>query len=204
MYCQIRNDEKLLFDSLPFRVTLADGTTRTSLSELSAAQLAEIGVYPVVGNQPEHDPSTQRLVGPTLVLDGDHVTATWTVESLSAEEIAAILAGAKSAKKDEIAAAFDTHIAGSVMVTLGYPLQFNTRDTIMVRGAIELAQATEQTSLYLTDANDVTHEGVSIAEAQATLIEMMAAFAQAHAKKQTLRAQIDAAQTVEDVEAVTW
>ena len=26
----------------------------------------------------------------------------------------------------------------------------------------------------------------------------------AHAKKQTLRAQIDAAQTVEDVEAVTW
>jgi hypothetical protein len=134
----------------------------------------------------------------------DHVAATWTVESLSTEEIAGILAAAKAAKKQEIAAAFDTHVAGSVAVSLGYPMQFDTLDTLMVRGAIELAQANEQTSLYLTDANDVTHEGVSIADAQTTLMEMMAAFAQAHAKKQTLRAQIDAAQTVEDVEAVTW
>lgn len=119
-------------------------------------------------------------------------------------EWVADLDAAKAAKKAEIAAAFDAYIAGSVMVTLGYPMQFDTRDTLMVRGAIELAQATEQATLYLTDANDVTHEGVSIAEAQATLMEMMAAFAQAHAKKQTLRGQIDAAQTVEDVEAVEW
>lgn len=68
MYCQIRNEEKLLFGCLPFRITLVDGTTRTSLSELSASQLAEIGVYPVVGIAPEHDPSTQRIVGPTLTL----------------------------------------------------------------------------------------------------------------------------------------
>ena len=107
-------------------------------------------------------------------------------------------------KRVEISAAFDAYIAGSVTVSLGFPMQFNTRDTLMVRGAIELAQANEQTALYLTDANNVTHEGVSIAEAQATLMEMMAAFALAHAKKQTLRGQIDAAQTVEDVEAVTW
>ena len=133
-------------------------------------------------------------------------------EDISDAQIAAIagyfapmtLDEAKAAKKQEIAAAFGAHIAGSVMVTLGYPMQFDTRDTLMVRGAIELAQANEQTALYLTDALDVTHEGVSIAEAQATLMEMMAAFAQAHAKKQTLRAQIDAAQTVEDVEAVEW
>ena len=117
---------------------------------------------------------------------------------------AAILAGAKAAKKQEIAAAFDANIAGSVTVTLGYPMQFNTRDTLMVRGAIELAQALGQATLYLTDANDVTHEGISIADAQTTLMEMMAAFAQAHAKKQTLRAQIDAAETVADVEVVVW
>ena len=204
MYCQIKGIEYIAFDSLPFRITLADGTTRTSLSELSAAQLVEIGVYPVVGEPPEYDASTHRLVGPALTLDGDHVTATWTVENLSAEEIAAILATSKAAKKAGIAGAFDAYIAGSVTVSLGFPMQFNTRDTLMVRGAIELAQANEQTALYLTDANDVTHEGVPIAEAQATLMEMMAAFAQAHAKKQELRAQIDAAQTVEDVEAVVW
>ena len=133
-------------------------------------------------------------------------------EDISDAQIAAIagyfapmtLVEAKAAKKQEIAAAFGAHIAGSVTVSLGYPMEFNTRDTLMVRGAIELAQATEQATLYLTDALDVTHEGVPIAEAQATLMEMMAAFALAHAKKQTLRGQIDAAQTVEDVEAVEW
>lgn len=91
MYCQIKIESMILFDTLPFRVTLADGTTRTSLSELSAAQLAEIGVYPVVGMPPEYDAGTQRLVGPSLALDGDHVTATWTVESLSADENILIL-----------------------------------------------------------------------------------------------------------------
>ena len=111
MYCQIKNGTITPFNALPFRVTLADGTTRTSLSELSASQLAAIGVYPVVGNQPEHDPNTQRLVGPTLALDGDHVTATWTVESLSTEDIATILAAAKAAKIAEIQAASDAAIA---------------------------------------------------------------------------------------------
>lgn len=111
MYCQIKDLEYILFDSLPFRITLADGSTRTSLSELSAAQLAEIGVYPVVGVAPEYDASTQRLVGPTLALDGDHVNATWEVEDLSAEEIAAVLAAAKAAKIAEIQAASDAAIA---------------------------------------------------------------------------------------------
>ena len=111
MYAQILNGSITTFDMLPFRVSLADGTTRTSLSELSAAQLAAIGVYPVVGEPPEYDASTQRLVGPTLVLDGDHVDATWTVESLGAEEIAGILAVAKTAKIAEIQAASDAAIA---------------------------------------------------------------------------------------------
>ena len=110
----------------------------------------------------------------------------------------------KAEKRAEISAAFDAHVSGSVTVSLGFPMQFNTRDTLMVRGAIELAQAAEQATLYLTDANDITHESVSIADAQTALMEMMAAFAQAHAKKQELRALIDAAATVEDVEAVVW
>ncbi len=108
--------------------------------------------------------------------------------SLTAELIQAIVEAALLASREQGFADFDLY----------HPW------LLSVDGAIELAQANEQTSLYLTDANDVTHEGVSIADAQTTLMEMMAAFAQAHAKKQTLRAQIDAAQTVEDVEAVTW
>lgn len=188
---------------LPAARRAPDGTMRTGLSGMTDGELAGIGIYPATVVRPAL--SEGQYYGAYAVeIEGDHATVTYPVLDYSAAEVAGMLAGAKVAKKQEIAAAFDTHIAGSVMVTLGYPMQFDTRDTLMVRGAIELAQATEQTTLYLTDALDVTHEGVSIAEAQATLMEMMAAFVLAHAKKQTLRGQIDAAQTVEDVEAVSW
>ena len=192
-----------LVAGLPAARRAPDGTMRTGLAGMTDSELAGIGVYPATVVKPVL--SEGQYYGAYAVeIEGDHATATYAVLDYSPAEIAGMLAGAKAAKKQEIAAAFDTHIAGSVMVTLGYPMQFDTRDTLMVRGAIELAQATEQATLYLTDANDVTHEGVSIAEAQAPLMEMMVAFAAAHAKKQELRAQIDAAQTVEDVEAVAW
>ena len=107
-------------------------------------------------------------------------------------------------KRVEISAAFDAYIAGSVTVSLGFPMQFNTRDTLMVRGAIELAQANEQTTLYLTDANDVTHYDVPVEDAEKLLFEVMGAAMMAHQKKQTLRAQILAATTIEEVEAIHW
>lgn len=68
MYAQIVNGSIATFDALPFRVSLTCGSTRTSLSELSAAQLAAIGVYPVVGTAPEHDASTHRPYKPMLTL----------------------------------------------------------------------------------------------------------------------------------------
>ena len=201
MYCQIRNDEKLLFDSLPFRVTLADGTTRTSLSELSAAQLAEIGVYPVVGNQPEHDPSTQRLVGPTLVLDGDHVTATWTVESLSAEEIAGKLAAAKSAKNSEIAAArYAAEIAG--VAVGGVTIRTDRESQALITGAaLKATQDGTYSCTWKSESGFVTLDASTIiAVADAVRTHVQTCF-DAEAAKCAL---IDAAQTVEDVEAVEW
>ena len=201
MYCQIKGSEYVMFGTLPFRVALADGTTRTSLSELSSAQLAEIGVYPVVGVAPEHDPSTQRLVGPTLVLDGDHVDATWTVESLSAEEIAEILAAAKTAKKSEIAAArYAAEIAG---VTVGGVVVRTDRESqaLITGAALKAMQDSEYTCKWKTENGFLELTAVQIlAIADAVRAHVQTCFDAEAAKC----AQIDAAQTVEDVEAVVW
>ena len=201
MYVQTKDDAMTTFDTLPFRVTLADGTTRTSLSELSAAQLAEIGVYPVVGNQPEHDPSTQRLVGPTLVLDGDHVTATWTVESLSAEEIAGKLAAAKSAKNSEIAAArYAAEIAG--VAVGGVTIRTDRESQALITGAaLKATQDGTYSCTWKTESGFVTLDSATIiAVADAVRTHVQTCF-DAEAAKCML---IDAAQTVEDVEAVSW
>lgn len=201
MYAQIKNGSIATFDALPFRVSLADGTTRTSLSELSASQLAEIGVYPVVGTAPECDASTQRLVGPTLALDGDHVTAVWTVESLSAEEVAAILAGAKAAKKSEIAASrYAAEIAG---VTVGGVVVRTDRESqaLITGAALKAMQDAEYTCKWKTENGFLELTAVQIlAIADAVRAHVQGCFDLEAAKC----ALIDAAQTVEDVEAVVW
>ena len=201
MYAQIVNGSMTTFDVLPFRVSLADGTTRTSLSELSAAQLAEIGVYPVVGTAPEHDASTQRLVGPSLALDGDHVTAVWTVEDLSAEEIATILAAAKSAKKSEIAAArYAAEIAG---VTVGGVVVRTDRESqaLITGAALKATQDAAYTCTWKAESGFVTLDAATVlAVADAVRTHVQTCF-DAEAAKCIL---IDAAETVEDVEAVEW
>jgi len=57
---------------------------------------------------------------------------------------------------------------------------------------------------YLTDAEDVTHYDISLADAQTVLLEMSTAFAQAHAKKQTLRERTAEAQTQSDLDKISW
>ena len=189
------------FDVLPFRVSLADGSTRTSLSELSASQLAEIGVYPVVGTAPEYDPSTQRLVGPSLALDGDHVDATWTVESLSAEEIAGILAAAKAAKKSEIAAArYAAEIAG---VTVGGVVVRTDRESqaLITGAALKAMQDGTYSCTWKAESGFVTLDAATIiAVADAVRSHVQGCFDAEYAKC----VLIDAAQTVEAVEAVEW
>jgi hypothetical protein len=111
---------------------------------------------------------------------------------------------ARERKYNEIARSHKEHVAGSVMTTLGFPMQFGIKDNLMVEGAIKLAQASGATTIYLTDAEDVTHYDIPLADAQTVLLEMSTAFAQAHAKKQTLRAEITLATTEADLDAVKW
>lgn len=111
---------------------------------------------------------------------------------------------ARERKYDEISRSHKEHVAGSVMTSLGFPMQFDMKDSLMVEGAIKIAQATGATTTYLTDAEDVTHYDIPLADAQTVLLEMSTAFAMAHAKKQALRAQAAEAQTPEDLELIVW
>ena len=90
------------------------------------------------------------------------------------------------------------------MTSLGFPMQFDMKDSLMVEGAIKIAQATGATTIYLTDANDVSHYDIPLADAQTVLLEMSTAFAQAHAKKQTLRERAAEAQTQSDLDSISW
>jgi hypothetical protein len=112
----------------------------------------------------------------------------------------------KQARQKELNAAFDERVAGSFETSQGYSMQFDTSDAIKMEGAIKLLEATGATEGYLTQADDTTVYNVPIDTMKAVLMEMMGAFAACHARKQELRAAINAAQTVEDLDAIkiTW
>jgi len=93
-----------LTSSLPFRLHLPDGRTRTSLHELNDAQLAELGIYPCDEIKPPLT-WTQHYGAPSIEIADGRATATYPVVDYSADEVAAILEAAKAAKRGEIAAA---------------------------------------------------------------------------------------------------
>lgn len=113
-----------------------------------------------------------------------------------------VLDSAKQAKIAELGASFDERVAGSFTTSHGYSMQFDTSDSLKMQGAISLMEATGATEGYLTQANDETVYHVPLATMKAVLVEMLAAYAACHARKQELRALINAAQTAEDLDEI--
>jgi hypothetical protein len=111
----------------------------------------------------------------------------------------------KRDKLAEISAAYNEFDAkGTVTTSAGYPIQAGQAHVSKLDGAIRFAEMTGVQTIYITDANDVTHNNVSIADAKNILMEQMGAAMGAHAKKQALRAQVEAAESVGAVQTVTW
>ena len=138
----------------------------------------------------------------------DRVMSVWGDEPtiVEPEESPLPFEALKAEKLQALEYAFDTRVSGSFVCSQGWPMQFDRSDTLAVEGAVQLLKATGQTTGYLTDANDVTHYDMPIATMEAVKIEMLAAYAHCHARKQELRAQINAAQNVDELNAIeiTW
>ena len=98
--------------SLPFRLHLPDGRTRTSLHEMSNEDLAKLNIYPVDEIKPPLE-WTQYHGTPVIEVADGRATATYPVLDYSPDEVAGILETAKERKRSEIAAArFDAETAG--------------------------------------------------------------------------------------------
>lgn len=113
---------------------------------------------------------------------------------------------AKEAKFNELNLSFKHRISGALTTSQGYSMQFDPSDAIKMQGAIQLLEASGATEGYLTQANDETIYNIPLATMKAVLIEMMSAYAACHARKQELRAIINAAQTAEELDeiVISW
>ena len=122
-----------LVDSLPFRLHLPDGRTRTSLHEMSEAELAELGVYPCDEIKPPLE-WTQHYGAPEITVTGGRATATYPVLDYSPDEVAGILEAAKSAKRAEIAAARWAEETAGIDVN-GFTVRTDRESQALITGA---------------------------------------------------------------------
>lgn len=101
---------------------------------------------------------------------------------------------------------FKIRVRGNFLTSQGFLMQFDTSDSLKMQGAIQLLEATGATEGYLTQADDTTIYHVPLESMKRVLIEMLTAYAQCHARKQALRAAINAAQNEEELNAIeiTW
>ena len=122
-----------LSNSLPFRLHLPDGRTRTSLHELDETQLAELGIYPVDEVKPALT-WTQHHGTPVIEVADGRATATYPVVEYSPEEIEGILEAAKESKRSEVASArFEAETAG--IDVNGFTVRTDRESQALVTGA---------------------------------------------------------------------
>lgn len=80
-----------------------------------ATEVAEFGLLEIVGDEPQYDRETQRLAGPSYMVDGGVVRRVYNIADIPAEELAAqALAAAKAARQAEVEAITVTTQSGRV------------------------------------------------------------------------------------------
>ena len=153
MYAYDDNGTLRLMASLPVRLRLPDGLTRTGLDELATAQLAELLIYPATEVKPSFDPATQYLGEPTLKLSKGAVTATYPVVDKSKEQIAAEVDAAKAAKLAELADARWEAETGGLTLPDGTIIKTDRESQGLLTGAAFSATLDPETPIEWKGAN---------------------------------------------------
>ena len=186
--------------SLPFRLHLPNGQTRTSLHEMSEAQLAELNVYPCDEIKPPLE-WTQHHSAPEITVADGRATATYPVLDYSPDEVAGILEAAKSAKRAEIAAArWEAETAG--IDVNGFTVRTDRESQALITGAaLKAMQDSTYSCRWKTESGFV--------ELTAPQILAIADAVRAHVQSCFDREadwvrQIKDAETPEDLEVIVW
>ena len=202
MYAYNDNGTLRLMESLPSRLRLPDGTTRTSLNELTPEQLAKIGVYPAKEDRPAISTATQFYGEPKLYLDGETVIAVYPVIEKTKEQVALELAEAKTAKIAELAEARWEQETGGLTLPTGAVIKTDRESQGLLTAAAVMAKFDPTMTVEWKAATgwiDLDADTV-IQLAGAVREHVQKAFS----KERDLAEQVAIAGSVQEVEGVVW
>jgi hypothetical protein len=218
MYAYNDNGTLRMMASLPSRLRLPDGLTRTSLDELTTAQLTELSIYPATEVKPEYDPAMQVLGEPVLKLSKGKVTATYPVADKSKEQIAAEVEAAKAAKLAELAQKRWEAVQAGVEINGVTVATDSDSQTALIGAAFgafvkmigsSLPAAAKPLVKLIPEESGWKGKGGKWADLSITDTLNVAVTVRAHVqslfdKERGLAEKIAACSTVAEVEAITW
>jgi hypothetical protein len=202
MYAYDDNGTLRLMVSLPSRLRLLDGSTRTSLDELTAEQLADIGIYPAKEDKPAIDTGKQFYGEPKIYLDGETVIATYPVLNKTEEQIALEIAEAKQAKLAELAEARWRAETGGLTLPDGTTIKTDRESQALLTGASLYALQNATATVEWKGANDWVTLTASDIQKIAYLVRnhVQAAFS----RERDYAEKVNGCSTVAEVQAVSW
>ena len=186
--------------SLPFRLHLPDGRTRTSLHELDDAQRAELDIYPCEEIKPPLE-WTQHHGTPVIEVADGRATATYPVLDYSSDEVAGMMDAAKERKRGEIAAArWEAETAG--IDVNGFTVRTDRESQALITGAaLKAMQDSEYSCRWKTESGFVELTALQIsAVADAVRTHVQGCFD----REAELLPFIEAATSPEELEAIVW
>lgn len=201
MYAYNDNGTFSLMETLSSRLRLPDGSTRTSLDELDEKQLATLGIYPAVVDQPMIT-STQAYGEPKFAFDGSTVTAVYPVQDKSAEQVALELSQAKDAKLAELAEARWETETGGLTLPDGTVIKTDRESQGLLTGASLYVLQNASATVEWKGANDWVTLTASDLQGIAMLVRnhVQGCFS----KERELGAKVEACKSLEEIEAISW
>lgn len=195
-----------LLASLPFRLHLPDGRTRTSLHELDDAQLAELDIYPCDEIKPPLE-WTQHHGTPEITVTDGRATATYPVLDYSPDEAAGMMDAAKERKRSEIAAARWAAETAGTAGTAGIDVNGFTVRTDRESQALITGAALQAIVDYDYECRWKTSEG--FVHLSAEQIKYIAQLVRSHVqscfdREAELCGLIDKAETPDELGGIAW
>lgn len=148
-------------------------------------------------NWGEYDPALHHIAG--AAFDGQRVIYTicaWPYERT--------LDQAKTSKTAEIGCSFNASLAAGFTCSNGITMDALADHISLLRMGYDLAQRSGATSMYVVDYYNRKIDNVPISEVDAMILELGENFKTLHEKKNNLRMLVITAQTIEEVNAITW
>lgn len=199
---------EIIYNMETHRINVGDGTWLADLNERNSAELDILKIYPITIADIEEYDSDVKYVGPLLVVFNSQTktaTGSFSILDKTPESIAFELNSYKMACVEQVKNEYESSINNGSYVTCNgesFKMQIADKDISKVDGVLRFAQMTSTPTVYLTDAENINHYGISVENAQSVLVQMFQAALTAHYVKQQKRDAIMSTTDIKELRAL--